>query len=104
MTAPETPALDKLSSRAVEQAVLQEFLEWLSRQRYEIAQWDQVHGNDLLFPLSQPADDLIYEYLGIDKATLDAERRALLAHQRELTKAAGEVVSETNERAPKGLI
>ena len=83
MTAPETPTLDQLASHAVEEAVLQEFLEWLSSHRYEIAEWGQVNDNDLLFPLGGRQDDLIYEYLGVDKAKLEAERRALLAHQAE---------------------
>ena len=83
MTAPDTPELDRLSAVAVEEAVLQEFLEWLSSRRYEIAEWDKVGGNDLLFPLGTRQDDLIYEYLGLDKAKLEAERRAFLAPQAE---------------------
>lgn len=68
--------LDKWSDAQPAMITLREFLEWLDRQKIELAVW-RPHGTSML-PITEDRERLLARFLEIDEAELERERRAIL--------------------------
>lgn len=80
----ETPECDKLAEVHHERVTLAEFLEWLSGQGLWVAEEATLRG--YMVPTGRNLDSLVLQFLGIDEAKLEAERRALLDALRQETR------------------
>jgi hypothetical protein len=63
--------LSKLAEYKDEVATVSEFGEWLDDNGYEIIRMDEPNHTNRI-------DDLIYQWLGIDKRKVEQERRELI--------------------------
>lgn len=69
----------KLSRTASERDAIVEFLEWAAREKSAHLCLHPLAGDSNQFhPLHTTAQALAHEFLGIDEAKLEAERRAML--------------------------
>lgn len=78
MTEPTAyPMCDKLRLNAVARVTLLDFFEWLHGER-GLAIVKEIDRTPFYTTSGINADDLILEFLGIDKTELENERRAML--------------------------
>ncbi len=77
---PETPETDK-QIRLVAERHTQDvgaFMEWLEEQGWQLGRWDE-DGTPIL-GLAPSINDLLAQWVGIDLAKVERERRALLVY------------------------
>jgi hypothetical protein len=79
---PPTPELDRQSQAIEDGRRLVEFLDWLSEQGYHLAKYHDGQPYDA----NPGPQKLIAGFYGIDLDKIEAERRALLEHVRELNR------------------
>lgn len=72
-----TIEMDKWSEVHDQSVTVQSFFEFLSSKHIHLCTADSDRYDNFL-PIMQTHDDLIYEWLGIDKNKLEQERKALL--------------------------
>jgi hypothetical protein len=78
----ETPELDKLVKVSDESQKIGEFLEWLSSQEIELAEWtgsccDEC-GDETLMNIIMTREQLLAKYFCIDLVKAEKERQAIL--------------------------
>ena len=69
---PSYPQSDKLMPQSVTD--IYQFLEWLEENGYGVVSEE----SDVPSGLFMTSDELVFEYVGVDKAALETERRAML--------------------------
>lgn len=75
---PDTPNLDKLEKQTVAYNAIAEFLEWLmTDSKMYIAEYGEEVPSRL-WHTCKNLEDIIYEYLQIDRKLVDGERQKLL--------------------------
>lgn len=75
----DTPNLDILSNSTSSRVAVLDFLEWLQSEHIVLARYDGHH----LTPTFTRGDDFVLRWLHVDPVALEAERRAILAANRE---------------------
>lgn len=78
----ETPELDKLVKVSDESQKIGEFLEWLSSEEIELAEWtgsccDEC-GEEILMNMTMTREQLLAKYFCIDLVKAEKERQAIL--------------------------
>lgn len=73
----EYPELEKLSSVSDEKRLIMQFLDWCTEQGYELRDWSNTY-HDQPQAISKTFDQITADYLDIDLAEVEKERRALL--------------------------
>lgn len=76
---PVTPEHDKLFAVQPQSEIIGQFLEWLASDGVTLARWDQHVNFDVLHPDYEPIQQRLARYFGIDLATIEQEKRAILA-------------------------
>lgn len=79
---PDTPHLDKLIDQTATYNAIAQFLEWLMTDtKMHIAEYGEGTEDEpyaRLWHTHKSAEDIIYEYLQIDRKLVDSEREELL--------------------------
>ena len=83
----KTPELDKMVEIGDESQKIGEFLEWLSSEEIELAEWtgfccDEC-GEEILMNMIMTEEQLLAKYFGIDLEKAEKERQAILDNIRE---------------------
>ena len=73
----EYPTLEKLKEKSTEREALEGFLTWLRREGIVLARWDK--GGNVLESAMLSDEELVFGFLGVDKAKVEEERRRLIA-------------------------
>jgi hypothetical protein len=86
MPHPDYPEHAKLAKVSDKSQAIGEFLEWLTtEQGYTLAKWsDTEYAEGRLYSTHESTNVLLAQFFDIDLTVLEAEKRAILAHQREL--------------------
>lgn len=84
------PNAVKLSENADERRTATEFLEWLEENGYHVCERSPGSNFDTYHRTLKNFDDLVLAFIGVDKAKLEEERRAMI-------KVAREAVGDTSE-------
>lgn len=74
------PEHEKLKAKQSESSILSEFIDFMSEQGWELAEFDDT--TERLFPIRQRPDEIIGLFLEIDPKKLESEKRAMLAEIR----------------------
>lgn len=82
---PETPTLDRLAAEDARRSAAHEFLDWLHAKGYHLGRYTP---SGRLGPAFTKDDLLVLQWLGIDPAAVERERRALLSAAQEAAQAA----------------
>jgi len=82
-TYPPTPELDRMLGKKDQSQPAGEFLEWVVSQGWVLCSWQSGLEVDGYWPVGKSIEQLLADWLGIDLATVEAERRAVLEHVRE---------------------
>ena len=71
------PELEKLTEVNDERLLITAFLDWCTEQGYELRDWSNTY-HDQPQPISKTVDQIVADYLEIDLAVVEKERRALI--------------------------
>lgn len=81
------PEHDKLKKYKRDAATLSGFIDFISEQGWELAEWSDK--TERLLSIRQRPDEIIGLFLGIDPKKLEAEKQAMLTEIRQSNEAKG---------------
>jgi len=70
--------LEKHSKTFKQRVVVEEFLDWLEKEKIQLGSYFKDQDFVSLSPILQNRQELLDQYFGVDPVQLDKERRALL--------------------------